>query len=195
MEKKQKLINDLQANVQQSHNWIHRYKKKLQLVCRERDSYRSQLDSYEKDLTICVNPANMANPGANQLQNQRERIDELEKIVVGYRDLINKLDGDLEKLEPLPHAEVSTIGAEQLQRLKNEISQLKEENVALRKKKDEIEIRMEDLLVGHDSQKGKVVHISNNPFAKLVTEREQELEKCQEEIIKLRRKVKDYEDG
>lgn len=96
-------MTEMQATIKQSQNLIHRMKKKLLLVSRERDSYRVQLDSYERDLTVCINPASTANPGATQLQTQRERIEELEKIVEGYRDVVNKLESDLERFEPLPH--------------------------------------------------------------------------------------------
>lgn len=75
--------------------------KKLLLVSRERDSYRKQLDSYEKDLTICMAPSSSAQPGANQIQTQKERIDNLEKVIDGYRDMVTKLENDLQNVEPI----------------------------------------------------------------------------------------------
>lgn len=61
-------------------------------MLQERDSYRSQLNSYEKDVTA-------PSPGLlnSQQQQQRSRIDALEKAVEGYRELVEKLEGDLEK--------------------------------------------------------------------------------------------------
>lgn len=78
--------------------------KKLLLVSRERDSYRQQLDSYEKDLTMCVNPASVGSQGGSQLQSQKERIDNLERIIEGYRDMVNKLETDLQGVDPTVHA-------------------------------------------------------------------------------------------
>lgn len=71
------------------------------LVSRERDSYRLQLDSYEKDLTMCVNTS--VNGGSNLIQSQKDRIDNLEKIVEGYRDMVSKLENDLQNLQPDLH--------------------------------------------------------------------------------------------
>lgn len=89
-------MSELQANVQQRQNLIHRMQKKLLLISRERDSYRLQLDSYERDLTICLAPQGQT----NQHQTQKERIESLERIIEGYRDMIAKLENDLQNAEP-----------------------------------------------------------------------------------------------
>ena len=62
------------------------------MILQERDSYRSQLNTYEKDITG-------TSPGALNLQQQqqRSRIDALEKTVEGYRELVERLEGELEK--------------------------------------------------------------------------------------------------
>lgn len=72
--------------------------KKLLLVSRERDSYRLQLDSYERDLSMCVNLGN--NSQISTQQTQRERIENLERIVEGYREMVTKLENDLQNFEP-----------------------------------------------------------------------------------------------
>lgn len=97
LEKSQKLIAELKSTSDQKQTLIHRMHKKLLLVSRERDSYRQQLDSYEKDLTMCVNTTTV---GTSQLQTQKERIDNLEKICEGYRDLINKYENDIQNMQP-----------------------------------------------------------------------------------------------
>jgi len=61
-------------------------------MLQERDSYRSQLNTYERDITV-------SSPGVlnSQQQQQRSRIEALEKTVEGYRELVERLEADLEK--------------------------------------------------------------------------------------------------
>lgn len=103
-DKNKKLATLHQISIQKQQNLIHRMQKKLTLVSRERDSYRKQLDSYEKDLTICMNPASTAQPGNNQLMIQKERIDNLEKVVDGYREMVAKLENELESVTSHLHS-------------------------------------------------------------------------------------------
>lgn len=99
LEKANKLLNDLKVTSDQKQNLIHRMQKKLLLVSRERDSYRLQLDSYEKDLTMCVTPSSSAT-GMNTMQSQKERIENLERIIDSYRDMVQKLENDLQIAQP-----------------------------------------------------------------------------------------------
>lgn len=80
---------------------LHRMQKKMLLVSRERDSYRLQLDSYERDLTMV---ANTTLGGSNLIQSQKERIENLEKMVEGYRDMVARLENDLQEAQPQLHA-------------------------------------------------------------------------------------------
>jgi len=61
-------------------------------MLQERDGYRSQLNTYERDVT--VTSAGALN---SQQQQQRSRIEALEKTVEGYRELVERLEDDLEK--------------------------------------------------------------------------------------------------
>ena len=61
-------------------------------MLQERDSYRSQLNTYERDVTVTsVGALN------SQQQQLRSRIEALEKTVEGYRELVERLEEDLEK--------------------------------------------------------------------------------------------------
>nr|XP_022911768.1 mitotic spindle assembly checkpoint protein MAD1 [Onthophagus taurus] len=198
LEKNRKLVSDLQTNNQQRQNLIHRMQKKLQLISKERDSYRKQLDSYEKDLTICMTPASSAQPGAGQFQSQKERIDNLEQIVDGYKELIAKLESDLQKAEPTAYTEPTvSMKTEQMNRLKLEVEQLKSENVMLRDRKDQLEIQLEHLLVGQDVVKEteKIIHPIKNPLSAHIEKVSKEKEKLQEEVEKLKRKIRNLEEG
>lgn len=61
------------------------------LVSRERDSYRQQLDCYEKELTVNIGTTD--NPHSAALMNSR--VDSLEKSLQGYRELVAKLEEDI----------------------------------------------------------------------------------------------------
>ncbi|XP_023016891.2 mitotic arrest-deficient 1 [Leptinotarsa decemlineata] len=197
LEKSQKLIAELKSTGEQKQSLIHRMQKKLMLVSRERDSYRLQLDSYERDLTMYANTTTMGGSGASQIQSQKERIENLEKIVEGYRDLISKLETDLQNAHPNAHTDVVPIKAEQISRLQDDIQRLKNENDKLRERNDRLEIQLESYLVGEDTmQGGVVVHLADkNPLSQALAQREQYIEKIEQEVERLKRKIKNMEEG
>ncbi|KAJ8983396.1 hypothetical protein NQ317_010489 [Molorchus minor] len=135
VEKNHKLIAELKATGEQKQNLIHRMQKKLLLVSRERDSYRLQLDSCEKDLTMFGNITSTGGTGSNQLQAQKERVENLEKIVEGYRDMVAKLENDLQNIQPNLLSDIVPVRAEQISRLQDEVQQLKYDNEKLRERK------------------------------------------------------------
>nr|CAH7713945.1 unnamed protein product [Callosobruchus chinensis] len=194
VEKNQKLIAELKVTGEQKQNLIHRMQKKLLLVSRERDSYRLQLDSYERDLTMCVNTSTTGT-AANQLQSQKERIENLEKIVEGYRDMVSKLENDLQTIQPI-QSDIVPVRADQIARLQNEIRQLKNENDKLRDKKDELEMQLESYVVGQDSLRGgEVLHLANNPLTDCIAQRENYIEKLEQDVERLKKKIKNLEKG
>ncbi|CAG9821072.1 unnamed protein product [Phaedon cochleariae] len=192
LEKCQKLILELKQTGEQKQNLIHRMQKKLLLVSRERDSYRLQLDSYERDLTMSL--ANTTTGG--QIQSQKDRIENLERIVDGYRDMVSKLENDLQNAQPNAHSDMVSIRSEQITRLQDEIQQLKNENEMLRERRDELEIQLESCAIGDDTlQGGKAVHMQNNPLSDYLSKREQHTEKLEQEVERLKRKIKNMEEG
>lgn len=53
----------------------------------------------------------------------------------------------------------------------------------LRQRKDQLEIQLEDLAAGHDTiQGGQVYHLMNNPLAACLAQREQMIEKLEQEV-------------
>lgn len=96
LERSTKQLSDLQHLQQQHQALVHRLQKKLMLVSRERDSYRQQLDTYEKDLTMNIAPGGQG----GMPQSDKERIDNLEKIVDSYREMVNNLEAELNKCQP-----------------------------------------------------------------------------------------------
>ncbi|KAJ8962809.1 hypothetical protein NQ318_001209 [Aromia moschata] len=196
LEKSQKLLAELKLTGEQKQALIHRMQKKLLLVSRERDSYRLQLDSYEKDLTLWVNTTSTGSSSSNQLQAQKERIENLERIVEGYRDMVTKLENDVQSAQPNIANDIVPVKAEQLSRLQDEVQQLKNENEKLRDRKDQLEIQLETYMVGHDTlQGGQVFHLANNPLAECLAQRENLVDKLEQEVDKLKRKLKNMEEG
>lgn len=68
-----KLASDVTSSKEKLNKLISRLQKKMMLVTRERDSYRQQLDLYEREITV---------DGSNAMT---ERIPSLERAIDGYR--------------------------------------------------------------------------------------------------------------
>ncbi|CAH0550480.1 unnamed protein product [Brassicogethes aeneus] len=196
LEKNQKHLVNLKSAGEQKQTIIHRMQKKLLLVSRERDSYRLQLDSYERDLTMNATTTSLGSAAASQLQSQKDRIEKLERHLEGYRELNSKLESDLEAAQGLSHSEMIPVKYDQISKLEEEISQLKMENERMREKKDSLEIQLESYLEGNDTLAGgQVYHNANNPFAQSVAQRENLVEKLEQEVERLKRKCKNLEEG
>lgn len=73
-EETKKILADKSINYERMTKLISRTQKKMILITRERDSYRQQLDLYEKEITIS-DPNNL----------MAERIPSLERALEGYR--------------------------------------------------------------------------------------------------------------
>ncbi|GJQ74794.1 hypothetical protein Trydic_g11909, partial [Trypoxylus dichotomus] len=87
------------------------------------------------------------------------------------------------------------VRVEQLRHLQEEIECLKNENATLRDRKDCLEIQLEEFLVGQDSVRGRVVHPTKNPLSECLTQRENDKEKLIEEVERLKRRVRNLEEG
>lgn len=77
-EETKKILNDTKNSYERVTRFMGRLQKKTLLVSRERDSYRQQLDSYEKEITGYQS-------GENPSSLLSERIPALERTVEGYR--------------------------------------------------------------------------------------------------------------
>lgn len=76
-EETKKVLGDTKNSYDRLSRFVGRLQKKMLLVTRERDSYRQQLDCYEKEITGYQNSENL-----NLLS---ERIPSLERTIEGYR--------------------------------------------------------------------------------------------------------------
>ncbi|KYQ60133.1 Mitotic spindle assembly checkpoint protein MAD1 [Trachymyrmex zeteki] len=156
-EEARKLATDMTLSKDKLSKLVNRLQKKMILVTRERDSYRQQLDMYEKEMTMDGNNA------------MTERIPALERVIDGYRDLVSKLEMDLQT------AETGT--------QKNECNKLKEEIEQL---KGELEHRA---LKGDFNCNARVLHFTLNPASMAEKQAEEKQAALLREVEELRAKV------
>ncbi|XP_012531863.1 mitotic spindle assembly checkpoint protein MAD1 [Monomorium pharaonis] len=152
-----RLAADMTLSKEKLSKLVNRLQKKMILVTRERDSYRQQLDLYEKEITVDSNNA------------MTERIPALERVIDGYRDLVSKLEADLQA------AETGT--------QKNECNKLREELEQLR---GELEHRA---LKGDFNCNARILHFTMNPAAIAEKQAEEKQAALLREVEELRAKV------
>ncbi|XP_021932555.1 mitotic spindle assembly checkpoint protein MAD1 isoform X2 [Zootermopsis nevadensis] len=188
LDKATKQIERLQVTNDDQSKLIKRLQKRLLLVSRERDSYRSQLDMYEKELTVTSSSALLN----SQQQQQRSRVEALEKTVDGYRDLVMKLEADLEKA-----VKGGIQFSERIYKLEEERNTLQQEKEQLMKRRDELEVELEYRALKGDfnPMKSKVLHIRMNPAATVEAQREDKLTHLQQECNRLQERVRVLEGG
>ncbi|XP_023954381.2 mitotic spindle assembly checkpoint protein MAD1 isoform X2 [Bicyclus anynana] len=163
-------LNDLQIVRKNQESLIHRLQKRLLLVTRERDSYRQQLDSYEKELTVTLSGAT----GAGNTALLSARVEQLEKALQGYRDVLANQDQESQaKALDSARAEASKY-REEAEAAKREVSKLKTQ-------RDQLEAHLEKL-----AAPTKVLHLADNPAAAAQKQMEVDLQSAQEEIKSLK---------
>ncbi|XP_011297899.1 mitotic spindle assembly checkpoint protein MAD1 [Fopius arisanus] len=156
-----KMATDMTNSTEKLNKFIIRLQKKMLLVSRERDSYRQQLDLYEKEMTTLE--------GNNAVT---ERIPALERAVEGYRDLVEKLEADL-----------ATVSDPATLRAKDECRQLREEVERL---KGELEHRA---LKGDFNVNSRILHFKMNPAAIAEQQAEEKQKALLQEVEELRARV------
>ncbi|XP_026763138.2 mitotic spindle assembly checkpoint protein MAD1 [Galleria mellonella] len=164
-------LNDLQTVRKNQESLIHRLQKRLLLVTRERDSYRQQLDCYEKELTVTLS----GEGGVGGAALAAARVEQLEKSLQAYRDLLASLD--------------QTAHTKQVESLRAEVSKWREEAESLRRdvlklqaQRDVLQAHLERL---HAQPATKVLHMMDNPAAAAQKQIQTDLEAAQEEIKRL----------
>lgn len=191
-EQLQKQLEDYKRSLKHHQSILHRVQKKLHLVVGERDCWKQLLDSYEKDLTI--NPSTVS----NQEQLMRTRIDMLEKQLTGYRDLNGKLEGELQAAKSTPDTGMdSALTSEQYEKLRREIDTLRLENDKLKRRKEELELELENVTLRAEINRDRfqVVRFTDSPANEAYEAHQNELEKLQAEVERLRIRNRKLEEG
>ncbi|KAL4714996.1 hypothetical protein ACJJTC_003147 [Scirpophaga incertulas] len=165
-------LNDLLTVRKNQESLIHRLQKRLLLVSRERDSYRQQLDCYEKELTVTLS----GETGAGNSALLAARVEQLEKSLQSYRDLLDTHDQQA-------HTKL-------VESLRNEVAKWRDEAVSLRR--DTIKLKAQrDTLQSHlerldTTPRTKILHLADNPAAAAQKQAQQDYEAAQEEIKRLK---------
>lgn len=194
-----KQSDDLEKSLRTHKTMVLKMQKKIKLLQIERDSQRLLLDSYERDLTVTQGNAP---PSSSAVDTQnRLRIEMLTNSVSGYKELCARLEAEIAELRGNPSLAASdptVCTSEQFKILRKDLETLRLENDKLRKRKNELEIEIENLTLRNncvDDERLKVVHFLNNP-AKIAHEaKEEEVVKLKAEIERLRIRNRKLEEG
>lgn len=140
-------------------------------------------------------------PNTNtEVQQSRIRIEMLEKTVNGYKDLCAKLESELAEVRGQPGQLDGVIGSvDQYETLRKDLDSLRTDNEKLKKRKNELEIEIENLTLRHNvmgnDDRYKVVHFKMNPAAVAQEQADKELIKLKAEVERLRIRNKKLEAG
>merc|ERR1719508_315362 len=153
-------------------NTEKKLQRKLLLVTKERDSYKSVLDSYEKEITMTGG------------QMDQERIMALEKNIEEHRAMVDMLEE--EKGESTPKAKENTPNKE----MEEKVRVLEEKN-----ERPEAEFERRAIKGDFDPADTKVIHFTNNPTAQAVEKRAAQLSELVTENTALKARVQLLEEG
>lgn len=124
----------------------------------------------------------------------------LEKTVSGYKDLCAKLESELAEARGHPGQLDGVVGSnDQYESLRKDLDSLRAENEKLKKRKNELEIEIENLTLRHNvmgsDDRFKVVHFKMNPTAVAQEQVANEIVKLKAEVERLRIRNKKLEAG
>lgn len=103
-----KNIEILTTTLRNYRTTAHRMQKKLMLIAKERDCFKTLLENYEKDLTMSVTAANAEASIDTEL---RARLEVVEKSLTGYKEICKTLEQELEM------ARAATTGGKYIERI------------------------------------------------------------------------------
>ncbi|XP_045452576.1 mitotic spindle assembly checkpoint protein MAD1-like [Melitaea cinxia] len=170
-------LTDLQTVRKNQESLIHRLQKRLLLVTRERDSYRQQLDSYEKELTVSI--SGDAAGGAGGAALLAARVQQLEKSLQAHRELLAAHDGERgDRALENARAEAN--------KYRDEAETAKREVAKLRAQREQLQAHLEKL-----AAPTKILHLADNPAAAAQKQMQVDFESAQEEIKKLKAALRD----
>lgn len=178
---------------------VQKLQKKMKLVQMERDSQRQLLENYERDLTVTQGNAPPSS-SAVDIQN-RIRIESLTNALQGYKELCGKLETEIAELRGNPSlasSDPTVCTSEQFKTLRKDLEAVRIENEKLRKRKNELEIEIENLALRNNcmsDERVKVLHFKNNPASVAQELAANEVVKLKAEIERLKIRNRKLEEG
>lgn len=130
----------LATNLRNYKSALHRMQKKITLIAKERDCFKTLLENYEKDLTMSAPSID-----AHTDSDLKARLDILEKSLAGYKEICSTLEKELEVARS-SGSELNggmPTSSEQNEHLRKELDKLRIENDRLQRRKDELEMLIE----------------------------------------------------
>ena len=169
-------ISRVKSGQEEQTKLVKKLQRKLLLVTRERDSYKSILDNYEKEMTITGD------------EFGQDRIVALEKNLEEYRAMVEMLEN--EKKDVAPMGTSSESQSQEIEKLKTNLKALEERNEKLL-----TELERRAIKGDFDPVETKVIHFSNNPFASAVDKRAREMSELELENTALKARIQLLEEG
>lgn len=140
---------------------LHRLQKRLTLIARERDCFKTLLENYERDLTITNNSADTH--GDSELKT---RLDVLEKSLAGYKEICSTLEKEL--IDTRSSTDDVNGGvqptSEYIEHLHKQMDDLRKDNERLQRRKDDLEEIFEqaNMKQAYDIGNGRELKVSAN---------------------------------
>jgi len=190
-EKENATIKD---NLNQQTSLIKRFKRKLLLVSKERDSYKGVLDTYEHELTFTGKDF------------ERDKLQALESTIINYREIIENLEKELANAQGADHEALmagasseksKTVSDEELSKMKTAMSELENRLQIVMAEKESLELELERRAIQGDYNPTdtKVLHFKNNPLQQASEEHSTNVVKLQSENESLKTRIKLLEEG
>ncbi|XP_005092970.1 mitotic spindle assembly checkpoint protein MAD1 [Aplysia californica] len=191
--------------VTQHSDLIKRLKRKVLLLSKERDSYKSLLDSYENEVTCNFDVQKQAHTQRQEdvLQNYRTEAAQLEaeisRLTERLAETQQRLDAAQQELHTFKSSDKhsSSVRHEQdIRKAREQVAELEIKLAKVESERDILEARIEQrhLQGDYDPSKTKIVHISMNPCAVAQKTRQEEWESLHQEVEMLRKRNKILEE-
>ena len=186
-------------DLSQQASLIKRFKRKLLLIVKERDSHKGVLDSYENEITF------------SGKDFEKDRVQSLENVILTYRETIESLENQLAKYQGVSHEAVllesdvqkgspvqsKQISEDESAKIRSELEIMETRlNTALAQKEAlELELERRAIQGDYNPTDTKVLHFRNNPLQQATEEHSLRLSKLQGDNESLKTRIKLLEEG
>ena len=193
-EKIEKENATIKENLNQQTSLIKRFKRKLLLVSKERDSYKGVLDTYEHELTFTGKDF------------ERDKLHALESTITNYKEIIEDLEKQLANAQGVNHEELmsgtssekaKTVSDEEISQMKSKMAELESRLTTVMTEKENLELELERRAIQGDYNPTdtKVLHFRNNPLQQASEDHSNNVAKLLTENEGLRTRIRLLEEG